>query len=64
MTAERCEKCRYADDQGRNDWRCRRRAPVADLEGGKQRGIPGIARYPAINADDWCGDFERAGRVQ
>jgi hypothetical protein len=52
-----CRICRYyqptpgALDQGK----CRRYPPVADEFG--------TGRWPEVNADDWCGEFNLSGEA-
>ncbi len=52
---EKCLNCRFATDKrGWFDAACHRHGPIARV---RDYGLE--ARWPPIQDDDWCGDFER-----
>lgn len=42
----------------KNDGECRRRSPRSDPPEGERYGW---RIFPAVYAEDWCGDFQRIG---
>lgn len=52
MTTDCCEKCRFCRQprMACNPGECHRRAPNYAGHGG--------GHWPAVNRDDWCGEFE------
>jgi hypothetical protein len=49
----RCDSCEYWDGKGRDQGRCHRYAPRAQI-GMSSRGTVG---WPQTDASDWCGEF-------
>ena len=73
---QRCEFCRFwGEDLERHTAECRRRAPMPVMTGAVPPDAPDAtgtspwagemfshAWWPRTFADDWCGDWEYAGR--
>lgn len=60
----RCSECRFAGPREFfNNHSCRRHAPIAIHDPTKHCGVHKdafVPRWPFMEGDDWCGDFERA----
>lgn len=58
----RCDICKYFDPSGATDGMglCLKRAPVADtrqIAGTMTNHTGGLAVFPAVQVDWWCGSF-------
>ena len=60
--SETCETCRFAGQRyGYQQYPCQRHAPITIHDPGNNMGVYPEAfqpRWPMMQADDWCGDFE------
>lgn len=68
MKEKKCTSCRFAKEEfshpGGKSYSCRRHAPHPPLNGEIDVHMPGcmMVCWPFVNSDDWCGEFEEAGR--
>ena len=60
--SETCETCRFAGHRhGYQQYPCQRHAPIAVHDPKKYMGVypeAFVHRFPMMQGDDWCGDFE------
>ena len=57
----RCEFCKFSIKRSASVYLCRRRSPITIHDPATNVGVHQEAfraKWPTVNDDDWCGDFE------
>ena len=67
--SDACRDCRYGKDlfMGVDNFECRRHAPIAIHDPGKNMGVypeAFVPRWPFVKGHEWCGEFAPANAKQ
>lgn len=62
MSAQNCNECQHFSAINQQ---CRRNPPLPVILGADANGQPMVAgMWPAVRAEDWCGEFHRVQIVE